>query len=141
MLKVLVPVDGSENSVRAADTLVKWRGRLAVPAEIHLLNVQPALHGEVGMFLKNEQMRDYHHDEGAKAIQPSREVLDAAGMDYTVHISVGDPTDVITRFAMENHCDLIVLGTHGLGRIATLLHGSVAAKVLENTDVPVVLIK
>ncbi len=141
MLKLLVPVDGSENSLRLTDYLVKWLGRLAEPAEIHLINVQPALHGEVGMFLNKTQIRDYHHDEGIKALQASRERLDQADVNYTFHISVGDPAEVILQFANERHCDQIVMGTRGMGGFVSLLLGSVASKVIQLADVPVMLIK
>lgn len=141
MLKLLVPVDGSENSIRLVDYLVKWLGRLAEPAEIHLINIQPALHGEVGMFISKEQMREYHHDEGIKALQAARDRLDEADVDYTFHISVGDPAEVIVQFAREHHCDQIVMGTRGMGHFASLLLGSVASKVIQLADVPVMLIK
>jgi nucleotide-binding universal stress UspA family protein len=141
MLKLLVPVDGSENSIRLVDYLVKWLGRLAEPVEMHLINIQPALHGEVGMFISKEQMREYHHDEGIKALQAARDRLDEADVDYTFHISVGDPAEVIVQFAREHHCDQIVMGTRGMGHFASLLLGSVASKVIQLADVPVMLIK
>lgn len=141
MLKLLVPVDGSENSTRLADYLVKWLGRLAEPAEIHLINVQPALHGEIGMFISKDQIRDYHHDEGTKALQSARAKLDQAEADYSIHISVGDPAEVIVQFATEHHCDQIVMGTRGMGKFASILLGSVASKVIQLADIPVMLIK
>ena len=141
MLKLLAPVDGSENSTRLAANLVKWLGRLGEPVDIHLLNVQPALHGEIGMFLSSEQIRDYHHDEGIKALQAARDMLDAAGVVYTFHISVGEPAVAIVRFARDQHCDQIMMGTRGLGQFATFLLGSVATKVIQLTDIPVMLIK
>ena len=40
MLKVLVPIDGSENSNRVARHVIKLAGELKELLEIHLLNVQ-----------------------------------------------------------------------------------------------------
>lgn len=141
MLKLLVPVDGSQNSTRSIGYLIQWLNRLAEPADIHLLNVQPGLHGDVGMFLSHEQIRNYHHDEGVKALQTAREQLDAAHVDYTFHISVGDPAEVIVQFARDQHCDQIVMGTRGLGKFSILLLGSVASKVIQLAEIPVMLIK
>lgn len=141
MLKLLAPVDGSENSLRLVEYLIKWLGRLAEPVDLHLINVQPSLHGDVGMFLSHEQMRDYHHDEGIKALQAARDILDAAGVLYTFHISVGDPAELIVQFAHDQQCDQIVMGTRGLGGLARLLLGSVASRVIQLADVPVMLIK
>lgn len=141
MLKLLVPVDGSENSLRLVEYLIKWLGRLAEPVDLHLINVQPSLHGDVGMFLSSEQIRDYHHDEGIKALRAARDILDAAGVLYTFHISVGDPAELIVQFAHDQQCDQIVMGTRGLGSLARLLLGSVASRVIQLADVPVMLIK
>jgi nucleotide-binding universal stress UspA family protein len=141
MLKLLVPVDGSENSTRLADYLVKWLERLAEPAEIHLINVQPALHGEIGMFISKDKIRDYHHDEGIKALQAVRDRLEQADVNYTFHISVGDAAEVIVQFANEHQCDQVVMGTRGMSKFASLLLGSVASKVIQLADIPVMLIK
>jgi nucleotide-binding universal stress UspA family protein len=141
MLKLLVPVDGSENSTRLIDYLIQWLKRLAETADIHLLNVQPSLHGEIGMFLSREQIRDYHHDEGIKALGVARERLDAAEVDYTFHIGVGDPAEVIVQYARDHQCDQIVMGTRGLGKFSILLLGSVASKVIQLSEIPVMLIK
>jgi len=141
MLKLLVPVDGSQNSTRSIGYLIQWLNRLAEPADIHLLNVQPGLHGDVGMFLSHEQIRDYHHDEGIKALNSAREQLDAAHADVKGIIHVGDPAEVIVQFARDQHCDQIVMGTRGLGKFSILLLGSVASKVIQLAEIPVMLIK
>lgn len=141
MIKILVPVDGSESSLRMIDYLIGWLGRLKGPGIIHLINVQPALNRDVGMFISGDQMREFHRDEGTKALQAGRDKLDAAGLDYKFHIGVGDPAEVIAQFARDNECDQIAMGTRGLGNLASFLHSSVTAKVLQLSDVPVLLIK
>ena len=47
MVKVLIPVDGSENSIRVARNVVKLAGESIVPLDIHLLNVQHPLPGTI----------------------------------------------------------------------------------------------
>ncbi|MGZ8216125.1 universal stress protein [Methylomagnum sp.] len=141
MLKILVPVDGSENSLRVADHLITKTGWLKGPVEIHLLNVQHPLHGEVGMFLDGAQIRDYHHDEGLKALEAARAKLDGAGVEYQFHIGLGDPAEVIAQYALEKDCDEIIMGARGLDSIAARLLGSVVSEVLQLADAPVVLVK
>lgn len=141
MLKILVPVDGSENSLRVADHLMTKTTWFKEPAEIHLLNIQHPLHGEVGMFLDSAQVREYHHDEGLKALAETRAKLDAAGVAYHFHIGLGDAAEVIAQYALEKDADEIVMGAQGLGSIASRLLGSVVSKVIQLVDVPVVLVK
>jgi len=49
----------------------------------------------------------------------------------------GDPTRTIVEFASSEHCDLIVMPTHGYGPFRRFLLGSVAAKVLHDAICPV----
>lgn len=141
MLRLLVPVDGSDASKRAIEQLLKGLGGYKEPAEIHLLNVQHPLHADVSMFVSSDQIRQFHHDEGMKALRPAREKLDAAGVPHAFHIGIGDPAAVISQYAREKACDQIILGTRGLGAVAGMLLGSVAAKVIHLSDVPVLLVK
>lgn len=49
----------------------------------------------------------------------------------------GDPARVITEYAASEHCDLIVMPTHGYGPFRRFLLGSVTAKVLHDAVCPV----
>jgi nucleotide-binding universal stress UspA family protein len=49
----------------------------------------------------------------------------------------GDPTQTIVDFASSEHCDLIVMPTHGYGPFRRFLLGSVTAKVLHDAICPV----
>jgi nucleotide-binding universal stress UspA family protein len=141
MLRILLPVDGSENALRAVDHAIKKAAWYKEPPEIHLLNVQHPLHGEVGMFLDADQVRAFHHDEGAKALASARELLDKAGIPYLVHIGVGNSAEVIVQYAKEKACDQIIMSARGLGSVAALLLGSVATKVIHLSEIPVLLVK
>lgn len=141
MLRFLVPVDGSETSLRAIDHLIKTLAWYKEGPEVHLINVQPALHGDVSMFVDKEQIRRFHHEEGLKALAAAREKLDAGGVNYVFHIGVGDPAHVIAHYAREKEMDEIFMGTRGLGSVGSLLLGSVATKVLHLTEIPVLLVK
>jgi len=141
MLKVLVPVDGSEAALRAVSHLAKIASWYRDPLEIHLLNVQYPLHGDVRVFLDDEQVQGFHHEEGLKALEAARGVLDAAALRYLFHVGVGDPAAVIAEYAREKGCDQIVMGSQGRSALAGLLMGSVATKVIHLSDTPVLLVR
>ena len=143
MRRVVVPVDGSECSLRAVRYLVDRRAERSNPAdlEIHLVNVQVPFSGHISQFINREQIAGYHRDEGVKALQGARALLDAGRVQYTVHTEVGWTAEVIVRLADSLHCDHIVMGTHGRHALAELLVGSTTLKVLHLTRVPVVLVK
>lgn len=141
MPRFLVPVDGSETSLRAVDQLLKKLQWYKDPVDIHVLNVQYPLHGDVSMFVGKDQIREFHHDEGLKALASTREKLDARGVKYVHHIAIGDPAQVIAQYAREQKVDQVFMGTRGLGSVAGLIMGSVAAKVIHLCEVPVLLVK
>jgi nucleotide-binding universal stress UspA family protein len=139
--RVLVPVDGSANSDRVIEYLI-WEHRDGTPAELVLLNVQmPLDSGHAQMFVSPEAIQDWHREEGDKALQSARARLDAAGIPYAWHVTVGRIAETIVRFAGEQGCDGIVMGTHGRGGLTHLLLGSVASAVSRDAPVPVTLIK
>lgn len=141
MLRLLVPVDGSDNSLRAVDYVLRTLGWCKDPTEVHVLNVQPQLPGDVTMFIRAEQIRQFHQEEGMKALAPALSKLDGAKIRHVSHVAVGDPAEVIAQYAKEKHCDQICMGTRGLGRVTGMLLGSVTTKVIHLCDVPVLLIK
>ena len=57
-----------------------------------------------------------------------------------VHL-VGTPGEVIVEHAIDEDCDLIVMGTHGRGGFSQLLFGSVAAFVLRHAKCPVIVLR
>lgn len=143
MTRFLVAVDGSSSSDRAIRYLIQRRVREAGPGEveIHLLNVQRPVSGDVATFVEHDDIAQYHHDEGLRALQSAREMLDAAGVPYLVHVGIGDPAEVIAHFAREKKCDELTLGTHGRSGLTHLLLGSVSGEVIRLSDLPVVLVK
>lgn len=139
MLKTLIPVDGSANSDRAVQFLMKQAGNSKEPFEIHLLNVQHPFPGTIKGV--GDQAKQYHHDEGIKALASARKLLDDAKVNYTFHISVGEVGEVVAHFVRDLKCDQVVMGTRGMSSVANMVMGSSATKVLHLVDVPVLLVK
>ena len=139
MLKVLVPVDGSENCLRTVRFLIRRASLYKEPPELHLLNVQRPFPGTVrGVHGEAEK---YHHDEGIKALAAARKILDDAGLKYVYHISVGEAAETVAHFVKDMKFDEVVMCARGAGAVANMLLGSVATKVLHLVDVPVLLVK
>jgi len=142
MLKVLLPVDGSECSGRAVDFLIEKMHAAEGGVEVLLLTVHPPIpYARAAAMIGSEKVKQYYEEEGIESLKPARAKLDAAQVSYSHHIVVGDPVEVIVRFAQESRVDQIVIGTHGRGKVGKLLLGSVASKVLHLSDIPVLMVK
>jgi nucleotide-binding universal stress UspA family protein len=142
MLKALVPVDGSNNSLCAVRHVIKLI-QDREPLEIHLLNVQPPFRGDVTSFVAKEDVQGYHIDEGHKCLKRACEILDEAGIHYTTHIYIGHAAQVIAEVAKELGCDKVIMGTHGYGTVKQLLMGSISHAAIHQIDpsIPVTLVK
>lgn len=142
MLNILLPVDGSECSDRTVDFVIQKLGGGEGRLELHLLTVQPPIpYARAVSVIGNDKVSQYYQEEGDATLKSAREKLDAVKVQYQHHIVVGDPVDVICRFAKEKKVDQIVMGTHGRGAVGNALMGSVASKVVQLAEVPVLLFK
>jgi nucleotide-binding universal stress UspA family protein len=140
MFKILVPVDGSDNALRAVERAVSLV-RDRKPFELHLLNVQPPVSGSVTTFVGSAAVKDYHREEGEKAMATARALLERQGIPYKQHVTVGPAGESVAGFARQLGCEQIVMGTRGLGAISGALLGSVSTDVIRHSDVPVTLVK
>jgi len=141
--RILLAADASDNALRAVDYAIALCDELRPlhAIDIHVLNVQRPLTGDVAAFVAKEALRDYHHERGLKALERTRARLDERGVPYTYHLLVGPPWQMISEYARGKACDHIVMGRRGLGSFTGGLLGSVAQKVLHLAEVPVVLVK
>lgn len=142
MTKVLVPVDGSVHSMKAVEHVIRGAAPGGAAPEVHLLNVQPqVLSGHARMYLKKDLIDEYYQEEALKALKPAQEALDKAGIKYVTSHQVGSTPDIIAKYVKSHRCDMVVMGTRGLGAMQGMVLGSVATKILHLVDVPVTLVK
>ena len=141
MLRVLAPIDGSNNAARVIEYLIALAAKVP-DAEIVLINVRDAMDSpQVHRFWSDEEIREFQQKEGNLTLDAARKRLDAAGVRYTAEVVIGDTAPAIAGHAKAKDCDMIVMGTRGMGTIGSLLMGSTATKVVHLTDVPVTLVK
>jgi len=141
--RVLLAVDGSEYALQAVRHMLALRDDLRRPEalDLHLVNVQRSVSGDVSTFVAGETLDEYYRERSEAALAPARALLDAAGVTYKEHLRVGSPGAAIAEVARSLSCDLIVMGTRGLDSRAAVLLGSVAQTTVEHSSVPVLLVK
>ena len=141
-MKILLPVDGSECSMRAVEHLLTHISWFREMPEIHLLHVHPPIPiGRVQAHIGKETLHDYYREESRVHLTPVQARLDAAERFHTTQIHVGQPAEVISKMAGDLCCDLIIMGVHGRGVLANMVMGSVASRVLHLASCPVLLVK
>ena len=138
-MKVLVAIDGSPHSEAAIAEVV--RRQWPAGSEILVLTV---VHPGAPLLLDPslalaaayvQQSQDLRQHAPALVTAACRQLRHSAP-DLTILTTIeeGVPKDVIIETARSWNADLIVVGSHGHGRIRSILLGSVALGVL--TDAP-----
>lgn len=92
-------------------------------------------------FVDHDEIKQYHHDEGIKALLSARQALDRARLPYFLHVSVGEPAEIIAHFADERKGDEIVMGAHHHSAVMDMVIGSVDIDVARHTKIPVTLVE
>jgi nucleotide-binding universal stress UspA family protein len=130
--RILVPLDGSECSENIlpraeelANTLKTGICLLRVVSTRTFPGADP-IKAEVKVVQEAEQYLD-----GLK------ERLQAKGLDVDTHVRYGEDVEEIVDHASQKEIDLIAMSSHGRRGVNRLIHGSVAEKVVQNTDKPV----
>lgn len=80
-------------------------------------------------------------EEETSALEAWRsEAEQRAGIPVRASLLSGDPAASIVRYARDQRCDLVVIGTHGRAGIRRVVLGSVAERVVRHAECPVLVI-
>ncbi len=141
MLKILIPVDGSEPSLQAVRHALRLVGA-GLKARFVVANVQaaPNLY-EVVVAHDPVVLQKVSEAAGRDLMRPALALLNAAGQQAEgVVASGGDPAQTLVEILESHACDAIVMSTHGAGLRAAVL-GSVSQDVVQRSPMPVTLVK
>ena len=136
---ILLTLDGTDFANQAIDHA--QRLATALDGRIVLLDVLPDHHGPTPFSIEGARRRERR--DAMVHLQRTRERLLAGGVREVEIMEVEDnsASEVITDAALRLDCDAVVMATHGRGRLARLLKGSVADQVVRKLKgVPVVLV-
>lgn len=141
--KILVPVDGSRHSLNAvcmAARIAKVHG-----SELRLVHVvDELLLGQLARFSdkKRESIREELRNTARAFLDDMRcEASRELAATCEVLIREGVPHEIILEEATNWGADLIVMGKVGQRGVSHILLGSVAERVIEFSDVPVMVVK
>ncbi|MEW6275677.1 MAG: universal stress protein [Bacillota bacterium] len=145
MKKVLVAVDGSENSLRALEFALDLK-RMCGEIELTALYVGPSIYGmfpESGLssWIRQKDLDKEIEDRAQKISEKVDEIAGRYGLTVEKAIARGDAGAAICKCAEEGGYDLVVMGTRGYGEMKNLLIGSVSHKVIHLCSCPVLVVK
>jgi nucleotide-binding universal stress UspA family protein len=135
--RILAPVDFSVPSLDSLDCAIYLAGRLS--SDLVLLHVLEPVHADW----------DLHRTQGLAQMRAEWEsrlgdvsaLIRSSGSSVTYDVRPGCPADSILAGALQHHCDLIVMGTHGRRGRDAMNVGSVAEAVLKQGTCPIMTVR
>ncbi len=145
-MKVLLAMDGSPHSHAA---LVEFATRpWPHGTEVQILTV---IHPAIPLFMEptlvvvaaHVEQVDGLYREAPALVNAARDVIRGAlpGVLVTTKILEGIPKDTIVQEAQDWGADLIVMGSHGYGRVRRVVLGSVAGAVVAKAPCSVLVVR
>jgi len=151
--KILVPLDGSEHSMRALDIALqlakKFNSKITL-IHVYSVSVRPIVVPEPATFVPTiptmapteySRVAEAIRKAGAKILTEGAEKAKAEGIEVDTILREGHAVQEIVRTAQEGKFDLIVMGARGLSRIKEIILGSVSDGVIRNAPCPVLVTK
>jgi nucleotide-binding universal stress UspA family protein len=140
---ILIAVDGSSHSTKVARAAIAQASAYKQPPVLHLAYVHlpvPTLGGLIKP-VGHGALQRYYLEEGEDALRSAKKLFDRAKLACKLHVMVGPVAETLAMEAKKLKCDLVIMGTHGMGAMSGLLLGSVATKTVHLAPCPVMLIR
>ncbi len=135
--KILVPLDGSSNSLRGLDRAIEIaKGGDAEITGFYVFHLPIAAGIKYTAKMKEEAQR-----KAVKAIGPAMNKTQKAGAIFKYKTGGGNTGSEIIKFAKNGKFDMIVIGARGLGGAKEMFLGSTSNYVMHKTAVPVLVVK
>jgi nucleotide-binding universal stress UspA family protein len=140
MLKILIPVDGSDHALHAVHHVLRLVGA-GLKARCVVANVQDSANlYELVVAHDPNVLQKVSDEAGHDLIRPAVHLLQAAKVPVEQEVVTGDPAHMLAEIAERLDCDAIVMSARGGGLRAAVL-GSVSQEMVQISPVPVTLVK
>lgn len=136
--KIMLAMDGSEHSLRAANEAIKMA---ALDSESKIEMVYVADFAKAKSEVLHAQGREDLEHARRSRLQPVEDLMKANKLIYDVKILHGEPGPALVEYANKEKFDLVVIGSRGLNALQEMVLGSVSHKVVKRTNCPVLVVK
>lgn len=140
-MKILLPADGSKYTKKALGFLVTHENFCGPDDELIVLNVQAPMPPRVKALVGSSAVQQYHQQEARRVLDPIEKFLKRHDVNHTERWVVGVPAQEILKASGKEGVHLVVMGTHGHGLIGRAIMGSVAQRVITESQIPVLMVR
>ena len=140
-MNILVPVDGTEHSLRAVEFLTTRTDLLGAAPKITIFFSQHPVPQRMITSLEPLTIKDYYAEEAESLFASVRALLGDTKLNIEMHYAVGSPAEEIVKEADLVDADLIIMGIRGHSAVSSFLFGSVSNAVLAHTHRPILMLR
>lgn len=136
---ILLAVDGSDHALEAARVAADLANGMKAPT-VWVLAAYDPVPGFLGEPYLQDAINARLH-ESREILQKAVNAMGEVSSEVNSEPVEGNPAEVILDIAKSRKCDLIVMGSRGLGRLSGLLLGSTSQKVVSHAPCPVLIVR
>ncbi|MFD2698847.1 universal stress protein [Paenibacillus shunpengii] len=139
---ILLAYDGSELANKAFERAVEL-AKLSENTQLHIVHVYdfPRVFIGEGLAPIPPSVNSDVYELAEETVDELKKRLVNEQIGAKVELIQGSPVDVILEYVKQNDMDLIVIGSRGLSGIREFVLGSVSHRVVQEADVPVLVVK
>jgi nucleotide-binding universal stress UspA family protein len=145
--KILVPIDGSKVSQKAAKYAVELAKQTG--ASLTLLSVidkrfvvGQSVSASVSPTHLRESIQDYLNQSAQSSSTETAKICQRYHIQHRAIIRTGHPVEEIVNEATKSKVDLIIMGSHGKSALKAAVLGSVTYGVMhKDTKIPVLIVR
>ncbi len=138
--KILVPVDGSDNSYKALEASLVLSEKLG--SNISVVNVMeqvPITHIESEKLLS--ELLEAYKKENQEILSKCSDIARQKGITIKTVLLQGNPAPAILDYSKKENFDLVIMGSRGMGKFKELILGSVSSKIVHHSPCAIMIIK
>ena len=134
--KILVPMDGSKNSMRGLDEAIYLARQChAIITGLYVIPISNSTDSQISSLEK------YLLDNASKFMSKAKTRAAQNGILFDDAIIHGDEGPKIISYANNKSYDIIVIGSRGMGSMKEIFLGSTSNYVLHKSKIPVLIVK
>jgi nucleotide-binding universal stress UspA family protein len=139
--RILIATDGSENAEKAANFGIQIAGQSdAKVYAVYVIDTTPYYSIPLDQVWTKEVYEQFER-MGHEITADVEKTAKVAGLEAESIVLKGNPAERIVNFAEEQNVDMIVVGSHGIGKFERLVIGSVSEKIVRHAKVPVLVVR
>jgi nucleotide-binding universal stress UspA family protein len=138
--KILIPIDGSDYSFRAAELGVSIAKLVGAQVTVVYV-IDTVVLDRIARVTELENVELELKQDGERYINYVLGLAGKQNVKVASLLAKGRPFEQIVHFAKDLGMDLIVMGTYGRWGAERILIGSVAERVIEYSSCPVLVVK